>query len=203
VNARHEFKTAGLSPHIIHCSNSAAIARFPLEQTTHVRPGIALYGCNPDPGQDFTYDLRPVASLKARVVKIKRVPSGTPVSYGGQYVTSRETHIATIPIGYAHGLPRMLGSRGGCVLIGGKRYGIAGRVTMDYVMVDAGAEPEFGVGDEAVAMGCQGSECIGADEIARRCGTIGYEILCGLNRRIDRYYTRCGRVVFHGPAIQY
>jgi len=196
------FGQAGIAPPIIHCSNTAAIARFPFRQATHIRPGISLYGCNPDPAQDFGLNLRPVASLKARVIKIKRVPAGTPISYGGHYITEGETCIATIAVGYGHGLPRLVSGRGD-VLIRGKRYRIAGNVTMDFIMVDAGAQPHIMVGDEAVVMGSQGNDCIHPDEIARQCHTIGYEILCNLSRRIDRYYVRNGEVVLHEQGLHY
>jgi alanine racemase len=196
------FKQSGISPAVIHCSNSAAIARCNIPMANYVRPGIALYGCSPDPAQDFNLGLVPVASLKAGVVKIKKVPAGTPVSYGGHYVTNRETFIATVPIGYGHGLPRILGNRG-CILVNGKRYRIAGNVTMDYVMLDAGEKPAMAVGDEAVAMGRQGDECIHPDEIALMCNTIGYEILCNLSRRIERVYIHGGSVVSMEPGLLY
>lgn len=201
-SAVRRFSEKGLSPRYIHSPNSAALIRFPLPAGHLVRPGIALYGCKPDPCQDFGIELRNVAGLKAPVVKIKKVPSGTPVSYGGTYVTDRETHIATIPLGYAHGLPRLLSNKGE-VLIRGKRYRIAGNVTMDYIMADAGPNPEIRVGDEAVAMGFQGEDCITTDEVARHCRTIGYEILCGLSRRTDRFYLQAGKVLLHQKGCQY
>jgi alanine racemase len=121
------------------------------------------------------------------VVKLKKVPAGTAVSYGGNYVTKQETYIATVSAGYGHGLPRVLGNRGD-ILINGKRYRIAGNVTMDYCMVDAGPSPSIQPGDEAVLIGRQGNECITTDEIALLCNTIGYEILCNLSCRIERRY---------------
>jgi alanine racemase len=133
-------------------------------------------------------------SLKAAVAKIKQVPAGTPVSYGGRYVTTRETLIATISLGYGIGLPRKL-TGVGSVLLGGRRYAIAGTVTMDYVMADIGPSTDICVGDEAVAIGCQGGECISPDEVALQCGTIAYEILCGLSARLDRYYILGGEIV--------
>jgi alanine racemase len=159
-----------------------------------VRPGIALYGLRPDPAQEFGIDLRPIARLVASVVKVKQVPAGTPISYGGTYVTPQPTTIATVELGYAQGLPRALSNRGS-VLIGGKRYRIAGRVTMDYIMIDVGSQSSVAVGDEVVAMGCQGSACISPDEVGQASGTIGYEILCHLNTRVDRYYYRNGQMV--------
>jgi alanine racemase len=185
----------------VHFANSAWIMRSPdLAGSTFVRPGIALYGCKPDPGQAFPLDLLPVVSLKSRIVKIKKVPAGTPVSYGGRYVTAAETVIATIALGYGDGIPRSLGNRGE-VLIRGKRFRIAGTVTMDYIMVDAGPAPSMNVGDEAVAMGSQGSESISPDDVALLDDTIAYEILCGLSASLDRIYVSGGKIVGREKGI--
>jgi len=189
-------RSQGLSPQHIHFGNSATLMRFDIKESTLVRPGIALYGCNPDPAQKFTLNLRPIASLKSTVVKLKQVPSGTEISYGGNYKTSSTTCIATIALGYAHGLPRFLGNRGE-VLIKGKRYRIAGNVTMDYIMVDVGIDPHVSVGDEVVAMGYQGDACISREGIACLGNTIGYEVLCNLSTSIDRIYLLNGSIVLH------
>jgi alanine racemase len=192
----------GLAPACIHSPNSAALLRFPVPDGHLVRPGIALYGCEPDPHQRFDESLLPVASLKAPVVRVRRIPAGTPVSYGGHFVAPRDTCIATVAAGYAHGVPRMLSNRGE-VLIRGNRYRIAGNVTMDFVMVDCGDEAAIEAGDEAVVMGTQGKEAITADAIARQCGTIGYEILCGLSSRVERHYVSGGSVVLRRKAQLY
>jgi alanine racemase len=177
-----------IAPRHVHFANSAWIMRSPdLAGATLARPGIALYGCKPNPRHAFPLDLRPVVSLKSRVVKMKKVPANTPVSYGGRYITAGETVIATIALGYGDGLPRSLGNRGE-VLIRGKRFRIAGTVTMDYIMVDAGPVPPMRVGDEVVAMGAQGIEIISPDDVALLDDTIAYEILCGLSASIDRIY---------------
>ncbi|MCL2688328.1 MAG: alanine racemase [Chitinispirillia bacterium] len=195
-----QLRSADLSPAHIHYGNSAAFLRFPIDGCTLVRPGIALYGCNPDPAQDFNVNLKQAASLKSRVVKMKKVAAGEPVSYCGNYITEKETYIATIALGYAHGLPRFL-SNAGEVLIGGKRYRIAGNVTMDYIMVDAGPNPEIIIGDDVVAIGQQGEETITADEIALHGKTIGYEILCNLGTSIDRFYMLDGKVIRHDKGF--
>jgi alanine racemase len=193
-----DFEAQGLRPPLIHYANSAAVIRHRSKPCTMVRPGIALYGCKPDPAQDFNADLRPVLCLKASVIKIKRVPKGSVISYGGTYRTASDTTIATIGLGYSHGVPRQLSSRGD-VLIGGRRLKIAGRVTMDYIMVDAGPKPDFGLGAEAVAIGSQGTEWIRPDDIALLCNTIGYEILCSINSRMDRYYIFEDKIIHHEP----
>ncbi|HEX7510077.1 MAG TPA: alanine racemase, partial [Chitinivibrionales bacterium] len=190
---------AGLKPAILHYGNSAGLMRFPQEECTLARPGISLYGCNPDPTRSFPLLLKPVMGLKGRVVKVKRVGPGTAVSYGSTYVTSSETVIATIGIGYGQGVPRFLSNRGS-VLIRGSRFQIAGRVTMDYLMVDAGATSPLSVGDEGCVMGCQGTQCIAPDEVALLGNTIGYEIMCSVSSTIDRYYLLEGKAVRFEPA---
>ncbi len=186
---------AGIKP-LVHLSNSAAIARFGEISQTLIRPGIVLYGCNPDPEQDFGLELKTVVNLKAPVVRVQSVAAGTPVSYGGTYTTDRDTCIGTIAAGYAHGVPRLL-SNDGFVLLQGRRHPIAGRVTMDYIMVDLGPNTSVQPGDQAVILGYQGEECITADEIARKAGTIGYEILCNLSSVVDRYIIEGGKTVHH------
>jgi alanine racemase len=195
-------RSGGHPPAHIHYGNTATILRFPLSGCTLARPGVALYGCKPDPAQEFDIDLRPVASLISHVAKMKKLPGNTPVSYCGNYITPTDTWIATIPIGYAHGLPRYLNGKGS-VLIGGKRYRIAGNVTMDYIMADVGANPSISVGDEAVAIGSQGGESITPDDVALIGNTIGYEVLCNLGTTIDRFYTQGGKVVHHEPGAIY
>jgi len=201
-NGVDKLRGGGHPPTHIHYSNTATFLRFPLSGCTLARPGIALYGCKPDPKQDFDIDLKPVASLISHVVKMKKLPGGTPVSYCGNYVTKNDTWIATIPLGYANGIPRYLNGKGS-VLIGGKRYRIAGNVTMDYIMVDAGANPSISVGDEVVAIGTQGNESITPDDVAIIGNTIGYEVLCNLGTTIDRYYIQGGKVVHHEPGSIY
>ena len=197
-----KLRSGGHPPAHVHYGNTATFLRFPLSDCTLARPGIALYGCKPDPAQEFNIDLKPVASLISHVVKMKKLPASTPVSYCGNYVTPADTWIATIPIGYAHGLPRYLNGKGS-VLIGGSRYRIAGNITMDYIMVDAGASPSITVGDEVAAIGTQGGETISPDDVAAIGNTIGYEVLCNLGTTIDRFYTLDGKVVHHEPGAVY
>jgi alanine racemase len=189
----------GIHPQTIHISNSAASIRFPPEGCTHIRPGIMLYGCRPDPSQEFSISLKPVISLKSRVVKLKKVPKGTRVSYGGHYTTPVETWIGVIPAGYAHGVPRYLSNRGE-VLIREKRYRIAGNVTMDYIMVDAGPVTEMSVGDETVIIGDQGKESITPDQIAILGNTIGYEVMCNLGRSVRHRYIHNGSIIREIPG---
>lgn len=188
-----------IHPQYIHYGNSSTIMRFPLEECTMVRPGITLYGCKPDPKQEWSLNVKPVFSLKASVVKVKSVPADTAISYGSTYITGTPTTIATIALGYGQGYPRKLSNKG-FVIIRGKKYPLAGRVTMDYIMVDIGAETDITVGDEVVAIGCMHNECITPDDVALLCDTIGYEIMCDVSPLIDRYYILDKTVVYHEPA---
>ena len=149
-----------------------------------VRPGIAVYGYAPNP--DVAADLRPVLSLRARVSHVKELDAGERVSYGLRYALPVRSVIATVPLGYADGVPRRLGEVGGEVLVGGRRCPIAGTITMDQLLVDCGPSAPVAVGDEVVLLGEQGDERITADDWARRLGTISYEILCGIGPRVPR-----------------
>jgi alanine racemase len=199
LNCVDQLKRHGIAPKHVHYGNSAGLMRFPMSESTLVRPGISIYGCKPDPAQEFILSLEPIASLKGVVAKIKEVPAQTPVSYGANYITKKKTCIATIPIGYAHGLPRFLSSKG-VVLIHGKRYRIAGNVTMDYTMVDIGLNSKIAIGDEVVAIGRQKNEFISPDEIALVGRTIGYEVLCNLGRSLEHRYYYNGNLVLQKDA---
>jgi alanine racemase len=192
-------RSRGISPEAIHFSNSAATVRFSPEGCTHIRPGVMLYGCKPDPKQDFAISLKSVISLKSCIVKLKRVPKSTKVSYGGNYTTAAETWIGVIPAGYAQGVPRYLSNKGE-VLIRVKRYKIAGNVTMDYIMINAGPDSELRVGDEVIIIGDQGNESITPDQIAIAGNTIGYEVICNLGKSIRRIYKHNDGIVREFPG---
>ena len=153
-----------------------------------VRPGIAIYGYAPNP--DVANDLRPVLSLRAQVSHVKELEAGERLSYGLRYELGVRSLVATVPLGYADGVPRRLGEVGGEVLIGGRRLPIAGTVTMDQILVDCGPDGGVVVGDEVVLLGAQGDERISADDWAERLGTISYEILCGIGARVPRVHLR-------------
>ena len=169
-------------------SRHAANAAGTLYTDAHldvVRPGIALYGYDPDPGRPLG-ELRPVLSLKAEVSHVKVLDAGERLSYGLRYELQERSVVATVPLGYADGVPRRLGETGGCVLVGGRRRPIAGTVTMDQILVDCGPDAEVARGDEVVLLGSQGDERITADDWATRLGTISYEVLCGIGPRVPR-----------------
>ena len=179
----------GHQPPLIHAANSAATLALPASRFDLVRIGIAVYGISPGAKLDRAAAvLRPALSLRARVSYVKQVTAGDRISYGLRHRFARDATVATLPLGYADGVPRRLFEAGGEVLIGGRRRAIVGVVTMDQLMVDCGND-DVAIGDEAVLIGSQGDETILATEWADRLGTIGYEIVCGISARIDRRYT--------------
>lgn len=183
---------------LIHMANSAAALHLPESRFALVRLGIAIYGLEPAerPGQPLPpaerTDLRPVMSVKARIVQLREVPAGTAVSYGGRTVTRRRSRIAVVPVGYADGYAWRLTGKAEA-LVREQRVPVVGSVTMDMTLLDvtdAGAE----LGDEVVLLGRQGSEEVTALELATHAGTIPWEILCHLGLRLPRRYVREGRV---------
>ncbi len=180
-------EAAGLRPRRLHAANSAAAIEHPRSRFDLVRCGIAVYGIAPSPALADRLDLRPALSLRAEVSMVKRVRVGEGISYGLRHEFSRDTNVATVPIGYADGVPRRLSSVGGAVLVGGRRRPIVGVVTMDQLMVDVG-DDDVRPGDEVVLLGEQGGERITAEDWALPLGTIAYEIVCGIGPRVPRVY---------------
>ena len=179
----------GIEPSLVHAANSAAALASPGSRFNMVRLGIAMYGLRPGPGVvDHTRGLIPAMQLKARVSAVRWVEPGEAVSYGLRRPVDEQTLIATVPIGYADGVPRGLGNTDVPVLINGVPRRIAGTVTMDQMMVDCGRDSMVTVGDEVVLIGRQGDLAVGADDWADALGTIGYEIVCGISERIHRRY---------------
>jgi len=189
LKAAEEIRGLGVNPKLLEMANSAALVDFERSVLGMVRPGIMLYGSYPAPRLRESIKLKPVMQLKTRILLVKSVPAGFTVSYGRRFTTNRPSLIATLPIGYADGLPRKLGNSGE-VLIGGYRAKIAGTVCMDLTMVDVTGVPGVKAGDEAVLIGAQGNETITAEEIADKADTISYEIFCRLSARVPRVYIR-------------
>ncbi|MEY4362019.1 MAG: alanine racemase [Actinomycetota bacterium] len=184
--ALEDLRRAGVDPGWVHIANSAGAISHPRSRRDVVRVGIALYGIAPDVSMtDRCSALRPAMSLRSQVSFVKRVAAGEGISYGLRYRFERSTNVATIPIGYADGVPRQLGLVGGEVLIHGRRRPIVGVVTMDQLMVDCGDDVVC-VDDEVVLIGRQGEEAITANEWGGLLGTIGYEVACGLSARLPR-----------------
>jgi alanine racemase len=176
----------GIRPPIVHAANSAAAILYPETHFGMVRIGIALYGLDPGGGTGARAGIRPAMSVLSEVSAVRTLPAGESVSYGHRYRVEHGGVVATVPIGYADGYRRALSSRAD-VLVGGRRRRVAGIVTMDQILVDCGEE-HVDVGDEVVLMGRQGDEEITADELAGLCGTINYEITCGIGPRVPREY---------------
>ena len=188
----HQLDEAGIAVPFRHAANTAAALDHPAARLDLVRCGIGIYGLDPSPALAGRVDLRPALSLHAAVSHVKRVAAGEGISYGQRYRVDRPTTIATVPLGYADGLPRRLGAAGGRVLIGGRSYPIAGTVTMDQITVDCWDDP-VAVGDPVVLLGAQGPARIDAQEWADRTETITYEIVCGISARVPRRYLEAVR----------
>jgi alanine racemase len=173
---------------IRHVANSAATVFYPEAHWDMVRPGLILYGIPPRAGAAMPFPLVRAMSINARITQVREVGPGIPVGYDGTFVTAKRTKLALLPVGYADGLPRALSNRQ-TVLVGGVRCPIVGNISMDQCAVDVSAvDPR--VGDEVVCLGRQGDDAILVEEWATAAGTIPYEIICGLGRRLPRLYQK-------------
>ncbi len=181
-----EIKKLGIKIPLLHAANSAAMINFPQTILDMVRVGICLYGLKPTENNECSLKIEPVLSFKTKVIYIKEVPPNTPISYGSSYFTKTKTKIATIPVGYADGLSRKLSNKGN-VIIKGKKYPIVGNVTMDMTMVDVGSD-KIEIGDEVIIIGKDGNVEINAWDVAKQDNTIAYEVVCGIGKRVPRFY---------------
>ena len=168
-------------------ANSGAVLDIPASYFNHVRVGHLLYGLYPSSETSESIQVKPVMNLRSRVLFIKEVKKGTPISYGKTYIAKRKTKIATIPLGYADGYSRLLSNKGE-VLIRGKRAKVVGRVCMDAFMVDVSHIPEVKVGDEVAVMGKQGKDEITAHDLGRWTNTFAYEIMTRMGKRLPTVY---------------
>ena len=194
TSAIEKLESVGVRFRIRHCDNSAGLMDYPEFQLDMCRPGVILYGMMPSSKVQKQLDLQRVMRLKSVVSLIKVIPAGTPVSYGCTYRTERETKVATVPIGYADGYPRMLSGKVD-VLIRGKRAHSIGRICMDQMMVDVTDIPDVQEEDIVTLIGADGDETVTADEMAELIGTINYEITCDISKRVPRIYYKKGRAV--------
>ena len=171
-----------------HSANSAATLELPFTHMDLVRPGIILYGLLPSEDVEIaSYGLKPALSLFSHIVFIKEIEAGETVSYGGTFTADRKLRVATVPVGYGDGYPRMLSGKG-AVLIHGKRAPILGRICMDQFMVDVTEIPEAAELDPVVLLGAEGEEQITAEELGALSGRFNYELVCDLGRRIPRIF---------------
>lgn len=179
-----EIRAHGIDPGIVHAANSAGMLTQKNSWYDMVRPGILAYGYPPIP--ESTVHVEPIMEFVSKVVFLKRVPMGTPISYGSTYETKTETVIATVSAGYGDGYSRLLSSIGS-VSIRGERYPVVGRVCMDQFMVDVGVDSPVSLYDEVILFGRDPAP--DAAELAKLIGTISYEITCGVGKRVSREYT--------------
>lgn len=191
-----ELHRIGILIPIRHIANSAAILQYPETHMDLVRPGIILYGIYPSHEVNTgLIDLKPAMTFKAKVTLVKWIDEGTSVSYGRKFAAPRKTKVATIPVGYADGYSRLLTGKGR-VLVNGQYAPVIGTICMDQCMIDiTDIDGEVAVGDEVVLLGRQGNAEITADEIADLMGTIPYELVCIIGKRIPRVYFKNGKMV--------
>jgi alanine racemase len=176
---------------VVHAANSAGTLRFPDSHFDLVRCGIAVYGCDPMNDDPSLHGLEPALELTSYVAAVKATAPGESAGYGRRWVAETDTWLATVPIGYGDGIRRALTNN--CdVLISGRRYPLVGTVSMDNITVDVGPGDAVRCGDRVTIIGADGSERVTAEELARRIGTINYEITCGVSSRVPRAYHHDG-----------
>ena len=190
----HMLKARGVKIPIRHLNNSAGLMNF----DTHyemVRAGIVTYGMYPsEEVAPELLELKPALQFLSKVTFVKTLPAGREISYGGTYVTTKETRVATVPVGYADGYRRNLSGKFHC-LIHGKKAPILGRICMDQMMVDVSDIPETQPGDRVTLVGTDGDETITMEAIAAAADSFNYEFVCGISRRVPRIYVRGGQKV--------
>lgn len=182
-------KIQDLSLPYVHCLNSAGGLWYSDADSRLVRLGIVLYGLKPDFGNRLPDGIAPILTWKTVVSMIKTVRKNETIGYGGTFTATEDMVVATLPTGYADGFPRALSNRG-YVLIHGQRAPILGRICMDQLMVDVSNIPRISMGDEVTLIGTDGREMLTADDLANMVGTIGYEIVCGISKRVPRVYKK-------------
>jgi alanine racemase len=179
---------------LVHAANSAATLTAPETHYDMVRCGIAIYGCDPMNQDPARWELEPALGLTSYVAAVKGARAGDSVGYGRRFVAGGDTKIATLPIGYADGIRRALTNN--CeVLVRGHRYPLVGTVSMDNITLEAGGSRDIRIGDTATIIGADGNDRLTAEDLARRIGTINYEIVCGISGRVPREYHRDGERV--------
>jgi alanine racemase len=184
----------GFNIPIKHVANSAAIIQFPDTHLDMVRAGIILYGLYPDGVDKEKIRLNPIMTLKTQVSYVKHLLKGRSISYGGAFVTQRDSIIATLPVGYADGYSRRLSSKG-TVIIKGKRAPIVGRICMDQCMVDVTDIDGVLPGDEVILIGNMGKEVISVDDVANAIDTIRDEVINNISKRVPRIYIKDGEII--------
>lgn len=182
-----ELKKAGIEFPIIHAANSGAVLDLKDSYYNMVRPGLLLYGYYPGNGIRNKISLKPIMNFKSKVTYIKKVDAGEGISYGRKYITKKPVFIGSVPVGYGDGYWRLLTNRSK-VLINKQYYRQVGAVSMDWIMVELGSRYKIKIGDDVLLMGGENGYLIGADKLAKICGTIPYEMLCAVADRVERVY---------------
>ena len=193
-DAIEQLSKRGIQFQIRHCANSAAIFDYPEMQLDMVRPGVILYGLMPSNALQNPAPLIPAMQLKSVVALVKNIPAQTTVSYGRMFTAPENTVVATVPIGYADGYPRIL-FQSADMLLHGKRAKIIGRVCMDQLMLDVTNIPDVRSGDIVTVFGRDGEAILPVDELASHVGTINYELVCDVSKRVPRVFHRDGQPV--------
>ena len=178
-------RSCGIQPDYFHAANSAAAIYFPESRYDLIRPGIAIFGLHPSPQALLPDTFKRAMSWKTRLISLKDLPPGHGVSYGYRYITTRQERIGVIPVGYADGFRRVDNNS---VIVCGKRVPVVGNVCMDQCMLQMDDVPEAQIKDEVILIGSQGDETITVEDLACSWGTINYEVICGLARRLPRFY---------------
>ncbi|MEI8294485.1 MAG: alanine racemase [bacterium] len=168
-----------------HALNSAGALTCPEHCLDLVRPGLILYGVSPLP--EYARELEPVLSWRSRVVLLRELPAGAGVSYGRSFIAKEPIRTALVAVGYADGFPRQLSGRGALVLVRGVRCPVLGRVTMDQIVIDVSAVRGIELGDQVTLIGADGDERIDVSDLAGWAGTISWDILAGIGRRVERF----------------
>jgi len=182
-----QLRKDGIHFELVHAANSAGIINLPESLFNMARPGLLAYGLRPANQSTLDCDVKPVMSFKSCVVQLRSVSAGSYISYGRTHRVSKDSLIAVVPVGYGHGYSWNL-SNAGEMLVRGKKVPIVGRVTMDLTMLDVTEVPDVAEGDEVVLFGRQGENQISVDEVAHKAGTVSYEILCSIGKRVVRTF---------------
>lgn len=196
TDAIDQLRSRGIEFDIKHCANSATTFEYPEYQMDMVRVGVVLYGLAPSGKVRGCEELTPVMSLKSVISMIKEIEAGDTVSYGCTYTAAAKTKIATAPVGYADGYWRSNAANGTQMLVRGKRVSIVGRVCMDQLMLDVTDVKGVREGDYITVIGKDKDDFIGADELAKNNGTIGYEMICAIGERVPRFYIKDHEIVY-------
>ncbi len=197
-NALKIFKQTGRPLPLIHCANSSAILQYPQTWKDMIRPGLALYGALPSPNLENKLNslipagedtLAPVMEWKSKIILLKHVSKGTSIGYGRHFIAQRDSLIATLPVGYADGLPRILSNKME-IIVRGKKAPQVGTICMDFCLIDVSDITEAKEEDDVVIIGKQGKNAISAEEVSKLAQTIPYEILCTIGKRVPRIYIK-------------